>query len=294
MRVRLAARSHGRLDGQEVVPAPAHAPARGKPVRHPPFSRHRPQSHARETANAPDRDATSATSLGYGRVMDLQLHDRVILVVGGHGLIGGAVVARLRAEGATAIAASRHAPDGIVMDAADDESVAQALDRLGRDHGRLDGLVVAAAPSARTLDASRNSEPEQVLAAFDAKAMTFLRVANAVVPRMRDAGYGRIVGVSGQNAFLTGNITGSVRNAALVIVAKNLADSLAGSGVTVNSVSPSIVSKSPSRTVEMGRSGECSPDDVAALIALLVSPLGGSISGESIGVGHRVLGATHL
>lgn len=226
--------------------------------------------------------------------MDLHLENRVILVVGGHGLIGGAVVSRLRAEGATAIAASRHAPDGMVMDAADDDSVAGALAHLDREHGRLDGLVMAAAPSARTLDASRNSEPAQVLGAFDAKAMTFLRVANAVIPRMREAGYGRIVGVSGQNAFLTGNIAGSVRNAALVIVAKNLADSLAGSGVTVNSVSPSIVSRSPSPIVEMGRSGESSPDDIAALIALLLSPLGGSISGESIAVGHRVRGATHL
>jgi hypothetical protein len=50
------------------------------------------------------------------------------------------------------------------------------------------------------------------------------------------AGYGRIVGVSGQNAFLTGNVTGSVRNAVLIIAAKNLADRVAGSGVTVNTV----------------------------------------------------------
>ncbi|WP_344649457.1 NAD-dependent epimerase/dehydratase family protein, partial [Cryptosporangium japonicum] len=39
--------------------------------------------------------------------MDLELHGRVALVVGGTGLIGAAVVERLRAEGATAIAAAR-------------------------------------------------------------------------------------------------------------------------------------------------------------------------------------------
>lgn len=226
--------------------------------------------------------------------MDLQLQGNVILVVGGHGLIGSSVVSLLRAEGATAIPASRHAPDGLVMDASTDASVARALYKLHSEHGRLDGLVVAAAPSARTLDTSRNSDPAQVLAAVDGKAITFLRVANAVIPAMRDAGYGRIVGVSGQNAFLTGNITGSARNAALIIVAKNLADSLAGSGVTVNSVSPSIVSESPSPIVEVGKSGGCRPEDIAAVVALLVSRVGGAISGESIAVGHRVRGATHL
>ena len=84
-------------------------------------------------------------------------------------------------------------------------------------HGRLDALVVTAAPSGQTLDASRHADPDQVLRAVDAKAMSFLRLANAALPIMARAGYGRIVGVSGQNAFLTGNVTGSVRNAALII-----------------------------------------------------------------------------
>jgi NAD(P)-dependent dehydrogenase (short-subunit alcohol dehydrogenase family) len=226
--------------------------------------------------------------------MDLRLRDRVILVVGGHGLIGRAVVAQLREEGAVAIPASRHAPDGIVMDAADEASVTAGLADVRAAHGRLDGLVVTAAPSARTLDPQRNSDPAQVLEAFDAKALTFLRLANAVLPEMTAAGYGRVVGISGQNAFLTGNITGSVRNAALIIAAKNLADAVAGSGVTVNAVSPSIVSDDPSPEVTLGRSGECSPQDVAVMVAFLLSPLSGAVSGESIAVGHRVRGVTGL
>ncbi|HET8928788.1 MAG TPA: SDR family oxidoreductase [Microbacterium sp.] len=226
--------------------------------------------------------------------MDLGLDDRVILVLGGHGLVGRAVVERLRGEGAVAVPASRHAPDGIVMDGGDDASVADGIEGMLREHGRLDGLVVTAAPSARTLDPARNSDPAQVLQAVHGKAMTFLRAANAVVPIMADRGYGRIVGVSGQNAFVTGNIAGSVRNAALIIVAKNLADSLAGTGVTVNAVSPSTVTETPSRDVAPGRGGEARPGDTAALIAFLLSPLAGAISGESIAVGHRVRGMTGL
>ena len=226
--------------------------------------------------------------------MDLGLSGRVALVVGGTGFIGRAVVERLRAEGATVVAASRSGGDGIALDARDAGAVSRAVDDLVREHGRLDAVVVTAAPSAQTLDASRNSDPEQVLTAIDAKALSFLRVANAVLPIMTAAGYGRIVGVSGQNAFVTGNVTGSVRNAALIITAKNLADGAAGSGVTVNTVSPGPVSTTPAPDVKPGQGGESSPDQIADLIAFLVSPLAGAISGESIAVGHRVRGVMAL
>lgn len=226
--------------------------------------------------------------------MDLHLQDRVILVVGGHGLIGRAVVERLRTEGAVVIPASRHAPDGLVMDAASDESVAGTISQMIAQYGRIDGLVVTAAPSARTLDQSRNSDPAQVLEAVNGKALTFLRVANAVLPLMIAAGDGRIVGVSGQNALVTGNITGSIRNASLIIAAKHLADAAAGTGVTVNSVSPGLVTSDPVSDVEIGRSGQTRPETIADLIAFLVSPLAESISGESIAVGHRLRGTTGL
>jgi phosphoglycerate dehydrogenase-like enzyme len=61
------------------------------------------------------------------RCMDLELQGRVALVVGGTGLIGQAIVERLRAEGATAIVAARHATEGIVLDARDTASVTTAI-----------------------------------------------------------------------------------------------------------------------------------------------------------------------
>jgi NAD(P)-dependent dehydrogenase (short-subunit alcohol dehydrogenase family) len=215
-------------------------------------------------------------------------------VVGGTGLIGRAIGERLRTEGATAVAAARHVVDGITLDAQDSASVTTALKQVIEQHGRLDALVVAAAPSAQTLDASRHADPDQVLAAVDAKAMSFLRLANAALPIMVRAGYGRIVGMSGQNAFLTGNVTGSVRNAALIIAAKSLADRVAGSGVTVNTVSPGAVSASPTSDVELGSGGESSPEQIADLVAFLASPRAGAVSGESIAIGHRVRGVTLL
>lgn len=225
--------------------------------------------------------------------MDLRLNGRVALVVGGTGYLGAAIVSRLREEGATVVAASRGSAE-LAMDGADEASVAAGIAEVVDRHGRLDAVVVTAAPSARTLDPARNSDPAQVLQAFDAKAMTFLRVARAVLPAMQEAGYGRIVGISGQNAFLTGNITGSVRNAALIIAAKNLADTAAGTGVTVNAVNPGTVTDTPSTEVDAAKGGESTPQQIADLVAFLVSPLAGAISGESIAVGHRVRGVTGL
>ena len=225
--------------------------------------------------------------------MDLQLRDRVVLVVGGTGLIGSAIAERARREGAIVRVASRRGGAGLVMDAASEESIAGGVAQLMDEFGRLDAVVISAAASAQTLDASLNSDPAQVAAAFDAKALVFLRVANAVIPPMRAAGFGRIVGISGQNAFITGNITGSIRNAGLIIAAKNLADELAGTGVTVTTVSPGTVSENPATSVEPGRGGESSPAQIADLVAFLISPLS-AVSGESIAIGHRVRGVINF
>lgn len=225
--------------------------------------------------------------------MDLQLTDRVVLVVGGAGFIGSAIVEAARAEGATVVSAARGDGADVALDAADDASIATALERVLADHGRVDAVVVTAAPAAQTLDASRLSDPVQVAEAVEGKAMSFLRVANAVIPAMREAGFGRIVGISGQNALLSGSITGSVRNAALIIAAKNLADELAGSGVAVNVVNPGPVSEQPSPEVSPGKPGESSPQQIAALVSFLISPVA-AISGESIAIGHKVRGSVFL
>jgi NAD(P)-dependent dehydrogenase (short-subunit alcohol dehydrogenase family) len=221
--------------------------------------------------------------------MDLQLAGRIALVVGGGGYIGSAVTARLRQEGATVVVASRQTDEGVRLDGHDPASVHDAVERVVAEHGGVDVLVVTAAPSAQTLDPARTSDPEQVAEAFDGKALVFLRIANEVIPHMRRAGYGRVIAISGQNGLITGSIAGSVRNAATVVMAKNLADELAGTGVSVNTVNPGTVTDDPAPQVEAGRGGESSPQQIADLVAFLASPLS-VLSGESIAIGHRVRG----
>lgn len=224
--------------------------------------------------------------------MDLQLSERVIVVVGGTGVIGSAVVERLRAEGAIAIPATRSGSGelGISLDTGDERSLHDGFETVLEQYGRLDGVVMTAAPSAGALNSS--ADPDVILEAINKKAMAFLRVANVALPLMARAGFGRLVAVSGQNALLSTNLILGVRNVALNTMAKTVADSYAGSGVTVNVVNPGHVLAHPSPRVMPGRPGDSTPENNADLIAFLLSPLAGAISGESLSMGHRVLGQT--
>lgn len=222
--------------------------------------------------------------------MDLHLSNRVVLVVGGSGYIGSAIARRAREEGATVVVASRHPDaDGVVMDAADQSSVDAAIQHVLEQHGRLDAVVVTAAQAAQTLDPSRRSDPDQIAEAIEGKSLTFLRVANAAIPVMVEAGFGRIVAISGQNVYLTGSITTGARNAVLNIAAKNLADEFAGTGVAINTVNPGNVLDEPAAAVEPGRPGQSSPTQIADLVAFLISPLS-AVSGEAISIGHHLRG----
>ncbi|GAA3332342.1 SDR family oxidoreductase [Curtobacterium citreum] len=224
-------------------------------------------------------------------VMDLELTGRVALVVGGQGYIGAVVAETLRREGATVVVASRSAggPDAVTIDTASQASVDAGVARVLEQHGRIDVLVVTAAPAAGTLDPEKASDPEQVATAIDGKALGFLRVANAVLPHQQRAGSGRVVVISGQNAYLAGNITTSLRNAATSIIAKNLADQVAGTGVAVNVVNPGTVTDEPAAEVQQGAGGESSPQQIADLVAFLASPRS-AVSGESVSIAHRVRG----
>jgi NAD(P)-dependent dehydrogenase (short-subunit alcohol dehydrogenase family) len=235
--------------------------------------------------------------------MESGLTGSVVLVVGGSGYIGTEIARQFAAERARVViagrdpdrlaAAAERAGSGVstrVMDTSSDESVSGAIESIVREFGSLDVVVNCAAPAAQTTDPADDTDPAQVLRAVDSKAMGYLRVADAVLPVMTAAGSGRIVFVNGQNALVTGNLTGSVRNGAVIALSKNLADAVAGSGVTINTVNPGIVKDEPNPIPLPGKPGQCTPAQVASVVVFLASPAASGVSGESIAVGHRVLG----
>jgi len=239
--------------------------------------------------------------------MELGLQGRVALVAGGTGLIGRAVAELLHAEGAVVVLGARDerrlaetagaiaAAGGpevgtVVLDTTDPASVDAAVAAIGAQHGPVEVLVNTAAPSASTLDPDRAEDPEQVLQATSDKAMGYLRMTNAVLPAMREAGWGRVVQLGGMHTYLTASTTAATRNAAVVTAAAVLADSLAGTGVTVNVVHPGPVVDEPSTEVGVGATGDSTPAQVAALVVFLASEPAGAISGESVTVGHKQRG----
>jgi hypothetical protein len=213
----------------------------------------------------------------------------VALVTGGAHGIGAAIGARLARDGWLLIVADRDAagtaPAGgryVVCDVADETAVADLLAGVATGEGRLDALVCNAGISTRkpvtllTLD-----EWSRVIGTN--LTSTFLAVrAGAALLR---AGKGSVVTIASTRAHMSEPDTEAyaASKGGLVALTHALAISLAPD-VRVNCVSPGwILTKGdPPRPEDhafhpAGRVG--TPEDVAALVAWLVGPESGFVTG---------------
>lgn len=75
---------------------------------------------------------------------------------------------------------------------------------------------------------------------MNVKVLGYLRCAQAVAPLMAEAGWGRIVNISGLGARTTGSAIGSMRNVSVAALTKNLADELGPRGINVTVVHPGL------------------------------------------------------
>lgn len=225
----------------------------------------------------------------------IDLEGRVAVVTGGAAGIGYAIAERLAASGARVMLWDRDA-DGIeaaraalggetgaaVTDVSDPESVAAARDATIDAFGTIDILVNNAGINGANhkIWETPVEEWRQVMA-VDLDGV-FL-CCRAVVPRMIEAGYGRIVNIA-SIAGKEGNPNHghySTAKAGVIALTKSLGKETVGTGVIVNAVAPAAVEtailkdNTPEQQayllskIPMGRVGR--PEEVAALVAWLSS-----------------------
>ncbi|HEY0907186.1 MAG TPA: SDR family oxidoreductase [Methylophilus sp.] len=183
--------------------------------------------------------------------MDFQLAQKRVLVTGSTAGIGYAIAETLAKEGAAVIINGRSA-----------EGVAQAIDQLQQTTGaQVQGFagdlsqatiadqLVAAFPA---IDILVNNlgifEPKPFAAISDAEWRHFfevnvlsgVRLARLYLPAMQQANWGRILFISSESGVQIPPemIHYGMTKTAQIAVARGLAESLAGTGITVNSILP--------------------------------------------------------
>lgn len=250
--------------------------------------------------------------------MELGLDGRVAIVTGASQGIGRAITLTLAAEGADVVVVARRVagleavaeevsargrraevvPADLATADAPRAVAAAAIERFGR----IDVLVNNAGkggpvPMLELTDADWH-------ASIELNLMSAVRMSLACVPHMRDRRWGRIVNIASRVGREPDPYFApyAASKAALINFSKNLANAFSKHGVLTNCIVPGLIhseavdeaarrsAEATGRTVEevfeatlakrpipAGRLGE--PDDVAGLVALLVSERGAWITG---------------
>jgi NAD(P)-dependent dehydrogenase (short-subunit alcohol dehydrogenase family) len=260
--------------------------------------------------------------------MDLKLTGKLALVTGSTAGIGLAIAKALAAENAR-----------VVVNGRTEARVAQAVEEIRRQHPAAqverfvaDLSLASAADAALKRYAaveilinnlgSFEPKPFENIADADWNAiietnfMSGVRLSRGWMPKMKAAGWGRIIFISSESAV---NIPAEmihygVTKTMQVALARGLAETTAGTGVTVNSVLPgptrsegaekflSDVARSKGVTLEEVEKDFfqtlrpssllqrfASVDEVAALVAFVASPLSSATNGAALRVDGGLL-----
>ena len=241
--------------------------------------------------------------------MDLGLRGRVALVTGASKGIGRGIAAELVAEGARVAVSSRSrerievtaaeiGANAFVHDSADVGGASALVEQVERALGPVEILVCNTGGPAAGPDPLGFSR-DQWRAAYESLVLEPMALVEAVIPGMRERGFGRIVNVvstSVREPISTLMLSNSHR-AAMVTAFKTVAREVAGDGVTLNSVLPGRIATDRQRDTEgsmeaaernaraevpAGRLGAV--EEFAAAAVFLCSARASYITGETLAI----------
>jgi 2,3-dihydroxy-2,3-dihydro-p-cumate dehydrogenase len=239
---------------------------------------------------------------------------RAAVVTGAGGAIGAEIAGRLGSEGAELALADLdldaltrtaerltdrfgRAPVTVAGDLSDAAVAGRVVGECAEQFGRVDVLVNNAGGG--IIRPTLEQTEETLQATLDRNLWSAMRCTLAALPRMRAAGYGRIV-FTGADSVRNGLENHAVYNAAkggVHAFARGLAREFARDGITVNTVAPcatatpelaEIMERDPSlgeaftRVIPIGRPAAL--DEVASAVAYLASEEARFITGQVLGV----------
>jgi len=231
--------------------------------------------------------------------MDFGLQGKRAIVTGGSRGIGKAIARELAREGVEVAIVARNKTDleatasqlggetnrrilPLVADVTSreqvDRMVAQVAQQLGAVHILVNsGSAPGGSPSA--IGPIETVVDEDLLQDFNVKYVGALRCSRAVIPFMKQEGWGRIINISGANARNAGNLSGGARNTALVHMTKTLAVQLGRHGITVNCIHPGTTrtERTPSLLAARAKQLGVSPDEAERQDFAPDSPRGNAI-----------------
>jgi 3-oxoacyl-[acyl-carrier protein] reductase len=229
--------------------------------------------------------------------VDLGLEGRVAVVAASSRGLGRATALALAAEGAS-----------VVLNGRDEVALAEVAAEIGEralvvpgDVTEPDvpaGLVQAAVDAFGRLDVvvgNAGGPPpgkalavgdDALVAAFEANALSSIRLARAAVPHMEAGGWGRICFITSVSVRqpISDLALSNVARTGLWAWAKTAAQDLAGSGITVNLACPGL--HATDRVTQLGHTGARmgDPADFGKVVAFLCSEPAQFVSGVAMGV----------
>jgi NAD(P)-dependent dehydrogenase (short-subunit alcohol dehydrogenase family) len=226
------------------------------------------------------------------------MSDRVIVITGGHGVLGSALVEAALADGLS-VAIIDHSPvrtpDKRVLaiggvDLTDHTQAQTAFEQIAKALGRID--ILANIAGGFTWQTTEDGDPAAWARMHALNVTTALNTSRAALPHLKASAEGRIINVGSAAALKAGAGMGAyaASKAGVHALTQGLAEELKTSSVTVNAVLPSIIDTPQNRTdmPDANPADWVAPDDLAAVILFLASPAARAVTGALVPVTGRV------